>query len=517
MVGSARRAVPTALLLCLTGCTINPVTGDRELALISAADEVAIGAAQYAPSRQMQGGDYVLDPALMSYVAGVGARLGAVSDRDLPYEFVVLNSSVPNAWALPGGKIAINRGLLLELGSEAELAAVLGHEIVHAAARHGALAIQRGLLLQGALLATAIAADRNNYSDLVVGAASLGAQLINQRYGRGAELESDDYGMRYMSRAGYDPAAAIALQETFVRLSEGRDETGWLAGLFASHPPSTERVERNREHASRLPPGGEIGRGRYVAATARLRDTEEAYDAYDRARVALGEDRIDDALALTQQALRIEPNEAHFHSLLGDIERRRRRDAAAIDHYRAAIMRNPEFFYYPLQLGLTLQADGDPAGAERYLTDSLELLPTADAHLGLGRIREQRGDFAGALEHYRLAAGASSPAGEAAQDAVVRIDLPRNPSAYLVVRSGLDAQGQLRFEIANPTRVAVTDVGVVIRYAAPDGRIASIRRSLTTTLPPNGAQVYNTGLGPFSSESAYGITLESARTVAGLP
>ena len=121
----------------LTGCVINPVTGDRELALVSAEQEIAIGEQQYEPSQQMQGGEYTLDPELTSYVAGVGQKLAAVSDRQLPYEFVVLNSSVPNAWALPGGKIAVNRGLLTELDSEAELAAVLGHEIVHAAARHG--------------------------------------------------------------------------------------------------------------------------------------------------------------------------------------------------------------------------------------------------------------------------------------------------------------------------------------------------------------------------------------------
>ena len=183
--------VLVAAVSTLSGCVINPVTGDRELALVSAEQEVAIGEQQYAPSQQMQGGDYSFDPALTAYVQIVGDKLAAVSDRALPYEFVVLNNSVPNAWALPGGKIAVNRGLLTELTSEAELAAVLGHEIVHAAARHGALAMQRGLLLQGALLATAVAAQQGDYGGLTVGAASLGAQLITQRNSRGAELESE--------------------------------------------------------------------------------------------------------------------------------------------------------------------------------------------------------------------------------------------------------------------------------------------------------------------------------------
>ena len=135
------------------GCGTNPVTGQKELQLVSEAQEIDIGAENYGPSRQMQGGDYVVDPAVATYVREVGERLAQASDRRLPYEFAVVNDSVPNAWALPGGKIAVNRGLLTELHSEAELAAVLGHEITHAAARHGARSMERGLLLQGALVA----------------------------------------------------------------------------------------------------------------------------------------------------------------------------------------------------------------------------------------------------------------------------------------------------------------------------------------------------------------------------
>src|SRR5690606_24843525 len=254
---SARLTALLGALVIAGGCVINPVTGDRELALVSADQEIAIGEQQYLPSRQMQGGDYVVDRELTAYVSQVGQRLAAVSDRNLPHEFVGLNNSVPNAWALPAGKIAVNRGLLMELDNEAELAAVLGHEIVHAAARHGALAMQRGLLLQGVLVAASVATSDDDYSNLAVGAASIGAQLINQRHGRDAELESDLYGMRYMSKAGYDPRAAVSLQETFVRLSQGQGEQGWLAGLFASHPPSQERVERNRQTAAQLPMGGE--------------------------------------------------------------------------------------------------------------------------------------------------------------------------------------------------------------------------------------------------------------------
>ena len=107
----------------LIGCAVNPVTGKNQLSFVSAEQEVASGAKNYEPSQQSQGGRYVVDPELTVYVNKVGKKLAAVSDRpQLPYEFVVLNNDVPNAWALPGGKMAINRGLLTKLEDEAQLA-----------------------------------------------------------------------------------------------------------------------------------------------------------------------------------------------------------------------------------------------------------------------------------------------------------------------------------------------------------------------------------------------------------
>src|SRR5688572_29594563 len=111
----------------LSTCGVNPVTGKKEIQFVSESQELQIGEKNYAPTRQGEGGDFTVLPDLTTYVNGVGQKLAAVADRKLPYEFVVLNNSVPNAWALPGGKIAVNRGLLTELKSEAELAAVLGH------------------------------------------------------------------------------------------------------------------------------------------------------------------------------------------------------------------------------------------------------------------------------------------------------------------------------------------------------------------------------------------------------
>ena len=298
----------------LAGCSVNPVTGKREIVFTSSQQEIALGRQNYAPMQQSQGGIYDVDPELTRYVQTIGNKVAAQSGVALPYEFVVLNNSVPNAWALPGGKIAINRGLLTELNSESELAAVLGHEAVHAAARHSAQQQSRAMLLQVGVIGTAVASRNSDYGNLIVGGTNLLAQAGLARYGRKAELESDHYGMQYMSKAGYDPHGAVDLQNTFVRLSQGR-QTDWLSGLFASHPPSTERVRANQATAASLPGGGITGHEQYRAAMARTMELKPAYDAYDEGRKALADGNGGQALEQVNKALNLFNGEAHFHAL----------------------------------------------------------------------------------------------------------------------------------------------------------------------------------------------------------
>jgi len=125
-------AIAAIVTIIVAGCAVNPVTGKQQIMLVGESWDLAIGKQHYAPLRQSQGGDYTIDPSVEAYVRRVGNKLAKYADKKLPYEFHVLNDSVPNAWALPGGKISINRGLLAELKDESELAAVLSHEIVHA-------------------------------------------------------------------------------------------------------------------------------------------------------------------------------------------------------------------------------------------------------------------------------------------------------------------------------------------------------------------------------------------------
>lgn len=494
--GWPRLAVAAATAL-LSACSVNPVTGDRELVLVSEEQELQMGEQAYFATQQGEGGEYDLDPELTRYVQDVGQRLAAVSDRDLPYEFVVLNNSVPNAWALPGGKIAINRGLLTELNSEAELAAVLGHEIVHAAARHSAQQMTRGMLSQALVLTTAIVASDEDYGMLAVGGASLGAQLVNARYGRGAELESDRYGMEYMSRAGYDPQGAVHLQETFVRLSEGRNQD-WLSGLFASHPPSPERVEANRATAARLPPGGELGADTYRLRIQPILDRQAAYDAYDKGRQALAKGEKAEAKRLAGEALRLYPEEAHFHALAGDLHLVDKDYDAAVGDYSAALERREEFFYYHLKRGLARKALGNRDAAVADLQRSQQLMPTAPAELALGEIAEQRGQRAEALAHYRAVAGAGGQYGEAGQLALARLDLPANPGAYFDIGCGADAAGNLVVAVRNRAPVAVTGIVVAVEFVDSSGRGRRLTQPVRAVLQPGQVGTANMQIGPYT-------------------
>lgn len=237
------------MLLVFCGCAVNPVSGDRDFVLMSETKEISIGR-EYHPKILKQYGKYDA-PALQAYVSKVGKKLAAFSHRPgLVYRFTVLDSTDVNAFALPGGYIYITRGLLAYLNTEAELAAVLGHEIGHVTARHGvrqqtaATAANIGMTI-GQILVPEL---RNQAVSNMYGLLS-GAFLSG--YGREHELEADGLGAEYLARAGYDPYAIVEVLKVLKRQaefsseiaeSEGR-KTQAYHGLFASHPDNDTRLQ----------------------------------------------------------------------------------------------------------------------------------------------------------------------------------------------------------------------------------------------------------------------------------
>jgi len=481
------------MIALLSGCAINPVTGENELSLVSEQQELAIGAQQYAPARQSQGGDYAADRQLTAYVNQVGQRLATVSDRKLPYEFKVLNNSVPNAWALPGGKISINRGLLTELQSEAELAAVLGHEIVHAAAKHGVQSMSTGMLLQAGAAGLTLATQGTNYANLAQMGTGLGAQLLTQRYGRDAERESDYYGMQYMVRAGYDPQGAVDLQRTFVKLSEGKQQD-WISGLFASHPPSRERVQNNIELLATMPKGGELGVERYRAKIAHLVRTKPAYKAYDEGRKALKQDEVAKAGRLAQQALALEPKEGHFYALMGDVEQENQRLKPALKQYDKATSLNPGFFYYYLQRGKVNEQLNLAGQAQADLERSIAILPTPDAYNSLGNLAQKAGRMNDAKTYYAKVASSQGELGQQAYGSLVDLDLRDNPAKYIKVKLGKDANGKVLAQISNPTPRKINGIVLILQYKNASGKAQKFQSKLSGTVASGQQKLFDLGL-----------------------
>mgnify|MGYP001793948217 CR=1 FL=1 len=244
--------VVLAVVPALTGCATDPTTGKRFFSIAPGWDsDVSLGL-EAAPSFRDEFGGPVPDSAIREYVTEVGMSMvpfveDGVPD-ELPWEFTILNSDVLNAFALPGGQVFITRGLAAQLTNEAELAGVLGHEIGHVTARHGNRQMSNAVALQTGLAAGSIvigAADDDSvlrrYGQYGLPVAQIGGQLVVLRYGRSAEYQADELGMRYMSRAGYKPSGQRGVMMTLARLSEGAQRPPvWLA----THPFPDDRVAR---------------------------------------------------------------------------------------------------------------------------------------------------------------------------------------------------------------------------------------------------------------------------------
>lgn len=405
---AAALALFAAAALAAYSCAVNPVTGKSELALVSFSEEeeVALGAQAYTPAVQQQGGFY-RDKALEDYVQGVGTRISRVSHRpNLAYRYRVLNSSVPNAFALPGGYIVINRGLLVNLSSEAELAAVLGHETGHVTAKHSLAGYQRAMAANLLLAGVSVAAGGKVG---VMQLSSVTASLVENGFSREQEREADGLGIDYIVKAGYNPEGAIRLQEYFYRQLEGGKNPLFLEGLFRTHPFSKERLDNARALIAQRYPGA-AGDPRYtlnesifLQKTARLREVQKAYDISDKGDALLKEKRYPEALERYREASARDPSQAPFHSSAGRIHLIQNNYGAADASFRRAIQLDEEFFEPHFLMGVLRYQQKDFRGAIPELSRSMDLFPTRQGAAYLSKSYEAIGDAANAKKYADMA------------------------------------------------------------------------------------------------------------------
>lgn len=237
-----------ALGTTLAGCSVNPTTGRSQFNMLSMEEEVAMGEEAKSQLTDEYGGR-VQNAQLNEYVAQIGRALAAQTEADypnLPWEFTLLDSDVINAFALPGGKVFMSRGLAEKLTTEAELAAVLGHEVGHVTARHSGQRVSQSMVVSGIVIGAGVAAGQSD-NDLVkagvpilVGAGGGGYLL---KFNRSQELEADALGVRYMVKIGYDPLGARMVQEVLAR--EGGK--GGQPEFLSTHPYPESRIAQINE------------------------------------------------------------------------------------------------------------------------------------------------------------------------------------------------------------------------------------------------------------------------------
>lgn len=233
----------------LMSCAINPVTRKPEFVLMSESQEIEVGREMDPKIVEEYG--YYHDEALQAYVNQLGQKLAGVCDRpDLVYEFKVVNSSMINAFALPGGYVYVTRGLLAYVNTEAELAGVLGHEIGHITARHAVRQYTKAQAYQFGILAASIVypeiGQLGQFADFV-------AFAIIQGYGRNNELQADRLGIKYSSSKGYDPYCVSSFMKTLNNIEQSTGKKGYH-GLFSTHPETEERIRKAKEEAKKIRP-----------------------------------------------------------------------------------------------------------------------------------------------------------------------------------------------------------------------------------------------------------------------
>jgi predicted Zn-dependent protease len=242
VVSAPRRLLAASLVAALAlsagSCATNPVTGQRQVSLFGTASEIEMGR-EYDQDLVKSLGLYD-DPALGAYVDAIGQRMAAASERPhLPWTFRVIDDPVVNAFALPGGYIYVTRGMLAHMGSEAELAGVLGHEIGHVTARHSIHRLSRQLLTMATVGVALVVLDVEE----LWGAAGLAMGLAFLRHSRDDERQADELGLRYMWDAGYEPRAMVELFDTLVRATGG-EEGGRVPTWLSTHPNPDRRGNR---------------------------------------------------------------------------------------------------------------------------------------------------------------------------------------------------------------------------------------------------------------------------------
>jgi predicted Zn-dependent protease len=392
----------------ITGCAVNPVTGEKQLMLMTEQEEIQIDQSQ---SPHQFSNDYgiVQDDALNRYIAAVGKPLAGLSHRPaMPFGFQAVNANYINAYAFPGGSIAVTRGILVNLNNEAELAGLLGHEIGHVCARHTAQRMTKNRLLGLAMIGAEVALGQSEASDTVktiaLQATQIGGAAMLAHYSREDERQADALGMEYMVKANYNPHGMVGLMNLLRNMSNHQPSA--LERMFSTHPMSGERyataaqVAETQYAATRSAP---LNKERFLDNTAKLRKIKSAINHFEKAERLIAKQQHEAARQALDAGLRQAPNDYVGLVLKGKLALSREQSAAALNAFRSASRVYPREGQAQHLMGVALLAQGKPDQALAQFQRYDSLLPgNPTTGFMKGIALEQTQDKARAAEHFKV-------------------------------------------------------------------------------------------------------------------
>jgi len=351
----------------LSGCATSPVTGETILVGMSEAQEKQTDA-QVAPHQFSQDLGTIQDEAVNRYVAGIGQRMGTLTHRpQMPYSYRVLNANYVNAYTFPGGAMGVTRGILADLDDEAQLAALLGHEIGHVNARHAAQRQGQNLVAQAALAGLNVAAQSSDWGGLMSMGGQIGASALLAGYSREHEREADALGQEYLVKAGYPATGMVRLHQLLV--AEEKSAPSLLQTMFSTHPMSSERMQAAQAAADsryRISNSLDARRERFMDSTASLRRIRPTIDACKNGETAMAARQYPKAQA----------------------------------EFQTALARTPRDYASNLRMAQCLQAQGQTAKAVDYADNAREIYPQeAQAYKLAGVLALQQRDAGRAYQN----------------------------------------------------------------------------------------------------------------------
>ena len=394
----------------LSGCAQSPVGGKSILVGMSEAQEKAVDQ-QVAPQQFSQDLGPVQDAQVNSYLTSVGQRLDKLTHRpQMPYSYRVLNANYVNAYTFPGGAMGVTRGILVDLNNEAELAALLGHEMGHVNARHAAQRQGQAMVAQVAVIGANIAASSSEWGGLVAIGSQLRASAMLSSYSRDNEREADELGQEYMVRAGYPASGMTGLHQLLV--NQQKEEPGLLQTMFSTHPMNRERRDTAQrlaetKYASTLK--RDVGRERFMDSTASMRRIKPTIAACQNGEVAMAGKQYGKAEGEYRSALQKTPRDYAANVLMAQCLQAQDKDREALGYAEAAKKIYPQEAQAHKLSGVLALGLKDPAAAYAGLDRYDRMLP-GDAGVGflkgvalegMGRRQDAASQYAGFLRNNR--------------------------------------------------------------------------------------------------------------------